>query len=130
MMARLLRKTISAFNSSSIRHIHTDNQGCVSPPSSLSAAVYVSCVCCVLLVALCSLLQVYTNRLRRVIAASYHPQREKKRVQFLYNLQLYTRISSEDTEHITRRRRTVLECVSRCVRRLRRHHRREESNPG
>lgn len=34
-------------------------------------------------------------------------QREKKRVQFLYNLQLYTRISSEDTEHITRRRRTV-----------------------
>ncbi|XP_018534336.1 E3 ubiquitin-protein ligase DCST1 [Lates calcarifer] len=130
MMARLLRKTISAFNSSSIRHIHTDNQGCVSPPSSLSAAVYVSCVCCVLLVALCSLLQVYTNRLRRVIAASYHPQREKKRVQFLYNLQLYTRISSEDTEHITRRRRTVLERVSRCVRRLRRHHRQEESDPG
>ncbi|KAG7233905.1 hypothetical protein INR49_006421 [Caranx melampygus] len=74
MLARLLRKTISAFNSSSSLHIQTDNQVCVSPPSPLPAAVYLSCVCCVLLAATLSLLQVYTNRLRRVIAACYHPQ--------------------------------------------------------
>ncbi|XP_045900968.1 E3 ubiquitin-protein ligase DCST1 isoform X2 [Micropterus dolomieu] len=74
MMARLLRKTVSAFNSSSILHIQTDNRVCVSPPSSLSAGVYVSCAGFVLLVALFSCLQVYTNRLRRVIAAFYHPE--------------------------------------------------------
>ncbi|XP_036929077.1 E3 ubiquitin-protein ligase DCST1 isoform X2 [Acanthopagrus latus] len=121
MMARLLRKTVSAFNSSSSLDIHTDNQVCVSPPSSLSAGVYVSCVCGVLLVALFSCLQVYTNRLRRVIAAFYHPQREKKRVLFLYNLQLQRRISSADRKRIImrgRRSRAVLECLSRCGRRL------------
>ncbi|KAF3692473.1 E3 ubiquitin-protein ligase DCST1 [Channa argus] len=63
MMARLLRKTVSAFNTSSSFHIHTDNQG-----------VYVSCVSLVLLAGLLCCLQVYTNRLRRVIAAFYNPQ--------------------------------------------------------
>ncbi|XP_022617267.1 DC-STAMP domain-containing protein 1 [Seriola dumerili] len=118
MIARLLRKTISAFNSSSSLHIQTDNQACVSPPSSLPAAVYVSCVCCVLLGALFSCLQVYTHRLRRVIAALYHPQREKRRVLFLYNLQVYRRLSS------TERRfgRTMRECLCRCGRRLCCHH--------
>nr|XP_020474373.1 DC-STAMP domain-containing protein 1 [Monopterus albus] len=100
MMARLLQKTVSAFNSSSNLHIHTDNQGCVFPPSLLAANVYVSCVCCVLLVALLSCLQVYTNRLRRVIAAFYHPKREKKRILFLYNLQIQKRISSTDRKRI------------------------------
>ncbi|MEQ2205106.1 hypothetical protein XENOCAPTIV_025614 [Xenoophorus captivus] len=46
----------------------------MSPPSSLSAEVYVSCAVCVLLLALFSCLQVYTNRLRRVITAFYHPK--------------------------------------------------------
>uniref|UniRef100_A0A3P9KLM1 DC-STAMP domain containing 1 n=1 Tax=Oryzias latipes TaxID=8090 RepID=A0A3P9KLM1_ORYLA len=59
MIARLLRTTISAFNSSSNLNVQTDNQ------------------------------QVYTNRLRRAIAAFYHPKREQKRVLFLYNLQLH-----------------------------------------
>ncbi|KAK5619904.1 hypothetical protein CRENBAI_005438 [Crenichthys baileyi] len=96
MMARLLRTMISGFNSSSDLNIQSDNQACMSPPSSLSAEVYVNCAVCVLLVALFSCLQVYTNRLRRVIAAFYHPKREKKRVLFLYNLQLNRRISSPD----------------------------------
>ncbi|XP_069581783.1 E3 ubiquitin-protein ligase DCST1 [Brachyistius frenatus] len=112
MMARLLRTTVSAFNSSSSLGIHSDNQECVSPPSSLPAAVYISCVCCVLLVALFSCLQVYTNRLRRVIAASYNPKREKKRILFLYNLQINKRISSTDRKRIISggQRRTVIGC--------------------
>ncbi|XP_034410140.1 E3 ubiquitin-protein ligase DCST1 [Cyclopterus lumpus] len=96
MMARLLRKTVSAFNSSSILSVQTDNQG-----------VYISCVCCILLVALFSCFQVYTNRLHRVITALYHPQREKRRVLFLYNLQVQRRVSSLDRKRITRSR-TVL----------------------
>ncbi|XP_058504243.1 E3 ubiquitin-protein ligase DCST1 isoform X1 [Solea solea] len=122
MMARLLRKTVSAFNSSSILHIQTDNQACVSPPSTLSADVYVYCVCCVLLVALFTLLQVYTNRLRRVIAAFYHPQREKKRVLFLYNLQLQRHMSSVDSGHRTR---TVFHSLTTWGCRRCRHDRRE-----
>ncbi|XP_049902864.1 E3 ubiquitin-protein ligase DCST1 [Epinephelus moara] len=117
MMARLLRKTVLAFNSSSSFDIHTDNQVCVSPPSSLSAGVYISCVCCVLLVALCSCLQVYTNRLRRVIAAFYHPQREKRRVLFLYNLLIQRQISSAGRKRIITQEqssRTVFQCLSRC----------------
>ncbi|XP_026173671.1 E3 ubiquitin-protein ligase DCST1 isoform X2 [Mastacembelus armatus] len=114
MMARLLQMTISAFNSSSSLYIQTDNQ----------TGVYVSCVCCVLLVALLSCLQVYTNRLQRVIAAFYHPRREKKRILFLYNLQIQRRISSTDRKHIItrgQRIRAVFQCVSRCGRRLCHH---------
>ncbi|KAM6994691.1 E3 ubiquitin-protein ligase DCST1 [Tautogolabrus adspersus] len=121
MIARLLRKTVSAFNSSSIIDVRADNQMCVSPPSSLSAGVYISCVSCVLLLALFSCLQVYTNRLRRVIAGFYNPKREKTRVLFLYNLQLQTRISSSDRKRIIsegQRSSSVFECLSRCGRRL------------
>ncbi|XP_070690872.1 E3 ubiquitin-protein ligase DCST1 [Pempheris klunzingeri] len=131
MMARLLRRTISAFNSSSSVHVHTDNRGCVCVPFSLPPGVYVSCVCCVLLVALFSCLQVYTNRLRRVIAAFYHPQREKKRILFLYNLQIQRRISSTDRKRIIsqgRRSRTVSEGLSRCGRRLCHHQHQEASD--
>ncbi|XP_035463794.2 E3 ubiquitin-protein ligase DCST1 isoform X5 [Scophthalmus maximus] len=120
MMARLLRKTVSAFNSSSDLHIHTHNRGCVAPPSSLSAGVYVSCVCCVLLVALFTCIQVYSNRLRRVIAAFYHPQREKRRVLFLYNLQIQRRIFSMDRKRIITRGRGA-EAVFQCVSRFGRH---------
>ncbi|XP_037639514.1 E3 ubiquitin-protein ligase DCST1 isoform X2 [Sebastes umbrosus] len=119
MIARLLRKTVSAYNSSSILSVHTDNRMCVSPPSSLSAGVYISCLCCILLVALFSCLQVYTNRLRRVIAAFYHPQREKTRILFFYNLQLQTRIFSTDRKRVVsrgRKSRTVFQCLTQCHR--------------
>ncbi|XP_076593573.1 DC-STAMP domain-containing protein 1 [Chaetodon auriga] len=121
MMARLLRKTVSAFNSSSSLSIQTDNQG----------SVYVSCVCGLLLVALFSCLQIYTNRLRRVIAAFYHPKREKQRVLFLYNLQLQRRTSSSDRKRIIsrgQRSRTVFDCLSRCGRRLCHHQQQEVSD--
>ncbi|XP_061699642.1 E3 ubiquitin-protein ligase DCST1 isoform X2 [Syngnathoides biaculeatus] len=74
MMARLLRKTFSAFNASSSVRIVSDNRRCVTPPSSLAGSAYVSVTWCLLLAALFSCLQVYANRLRRVIAAFYHPR--------------------------------------------------------
>ncbi|KAF7645204.1 hypothetical protein LDENG_00208470, partial [Lucifuga dentata] len=74
MMSRLLRKMVKAFNSSSSLDIQSDNLKCVARPSSLSVGVYVSCVCVMLLLLLFSCVQVYTNRLRRVIAAFYHPK--------------------------------------------------------
>ncbi|XP_027863877.1 E3 ubiquitin-protein ligase DCST1 isoform X3 [Xiphophorus couchianus] len=94
MMARLLRTTISGFNSSSETNVQSDNRACMSAPSRLPFEVYARCVGGVLVVALFSCVQVYTNRLRHVIAAFYNPKREKKRVLFLYNLQLHRRLSS------------------------------------
>ncbi|KAM6910501.1 E3 ubiquitin-protein ligase DCST1 [Xenentodon cancila] len=128
MIARLLRTTISAFNSSSNLNIHSDNQVCMSPPSSLSTTVYLTCVGCVLLVALFSCLQVYTNRLRRAIAAFYYPKREKKRVLFLYNLQLLRRISQADRTRVIgrgHRTRTVFQRLSRWGRHLLPGHKQE-----
>ncbi|XP_037532435.1 E3 ubiquitin-protein ligase DCST1 [Nematolebias whitei] len=127
-MARLLRTTISGFNSSSELNIQSNNQECVSPPSSLPVGVYVSCACCVLMLVLFSCLQVYTNRLRRAIAAVYYPKREKKRVLFLYNLLLHTRILSSDRRTVSRRgQRTVFQRLSRWGRGLFHHHRQEGS---
>lgn len=122
MMGRLLRTTFSAFNSSSSLDISRDNSVCVTPPSSLSLSVYISCVCYVGLLLLLSCLQVYSNRLRRVIAAFYNPKREKKRVLFLYNLQIQRQISSTDSKHTTSRgkkSRTVFQHLVRWGRRLR-----------
>ncbi|KAM8827081.1 E3 ubiquitin-protein ligase DCST1 isoform 3-T5 [Synchiropus picturatus] len=97
MIAHLIRTTVSAFNSSSHVHIQTDNRHCVIPPASLSPGVYLTTVTCVLLMALLSILQVYTSRLRRVIASFFFPEREKKRVLFLYNLQIQTRVALQES---------------------------------
>ncbi|XP_023126280.2 E3 ubiquitin-protein ligase DCST1 isoform X2 [Amphiprion ocellaris] len=114
IMGRLLRTMVSAFNSSSSLDVTSDN-------SAVSSDVYISCACCVALLLLFSCLQVYSNRLRRVIAAFYHPKREKKRVLFLYNLQIQRRISSADSKHTASRGqkcRTVFQQLVRCWRRL------------
>ncbi|CAN9514461.1 unnamed protein product [Ophioblennius macclurei] len=93
LMGNLLRKTISAFNSSSNLEVITDNLECAPKVSRLPDQVYVNCVACAAAMALFSCLQVYTNRLRRVIAAFYFRKREKKRILFLYNLQVHKRIN-------------------------------------
>ncbi|XP_061884857.1 E3 ubiquitin-protein ligase DCST1 isoform X1 [Entelurus aequoreus] len=113
MMARLLRKTVEAFNSSSSVHIITDNRRCATPPSFLPASAYVSCVCCILLAALLSCMQVYTNRIRRVIAAFFHPKREKRRVLFLYNVTLYGHKSDTQSAPSSIK---VLDCFTACTR--------------
>ncbi|KAM9805521.1 E3 ubiquitin-protein ligase DCST1 isoform 2-T2 [Syngnathus typhle] len=118
ILARLLRKSFAAFNTSSSVHVVSNNQRCVTPPSSLAISAYVSIACCLLLAALSSCLQVYTNRLRRVIAAFYHPQREKTRILFLYNCTLYRRILHRPS-CIQHTRTNMLECLSRLCRRRR-----------
>ncbi|PWA28231.1 hypothetical protein CCH79_00018581 [Gambusia affinis] len=131
MMARLLRTTISGFNSSSQTNVQSDNRACMSPPSRLPFEVYVKCVGGVLVVALFSCVQVYTNRLRHVIAAFYNPKREKKRVLFLYNLQLHRRLSSPKWRTHMRRGRsagTMFQHLTRWGRRLLRHPRQDASD--
>ncbi|XP_073782201.1 E3 ubiquitin-protein ligase DCST1 isoform X12 [Danio rerio] len=93
MLARLLRKTIGAFNTSSNFDIESSNLDCLPQPHSLILSDYLRIFIPLLLMFLMCLLQVYSNRLRRVITAFYFPKREKKRILFLYNLQIQKRIS-------------------------------------
>ncbi|KAF4103127.1 E3 ubiquitin-protein ligase DCST1 isoform X2 [Onychostoma macrolepis] len=93
MLARLLRKTIGAFNTSSNLDMQSSNFQCLPQPHALSQSSYLWIFIPLLLMCLMCCLQVYTNRLRRVITAFYFPKREKRRILFLYNLQIQKRIS-------------------------------------
>ncbi|XP_064032015.1 E3 ubiquitin-protein ligase DCST1 [Pogoniulus pusillus] len=85
LMARLLRSTIGAFNTSSSTQMETSNLACLPQPQGMTRQQYVSsCLPMAILVLLC-LAQVYTYRLRRAIAAFYFPKREKSRVLYFYN---------------------------------------------
>ncbi|XP_036720075.1 E3 ubiquitin-protein ligase DCST1 isoform X2 [Balaenoptera musculus] len=85
MLARLLRNTIGALNTSSEMVVESNNMPCLPQPVPLSTrACLRAALPSSLLVCLC-LLQAFGYRLRRVIAAFYFPKREKKRILFLYN---------------------------------------------
>ncbi|XP_008046785.1 DC-STAMP domain-containing protein 1 isoform X1 [Carlito syrichta] len=85
MLARLLRKTIGALNTSSETVMESNNMPCLPQPVGLDARAYWrTALPTGLLVCLC-LLQAFGYRLRRVIVAFYFPKREKKRILFLYN---------------------------------------------
>ncbi|NXY00073.1 DCST1 ligase, partial [Centropus bengalensis] len=129
LMARLLRSTIGALNASSETHLETSNIACLPQPRGMTMEQYLrSCVPMVVLVLLC-LAQVYTYRLRRVIAAFYFPKREKSRVLYLYNKLLQQRQSfiRRQQKRIARRGQqppglgTLLlrwcPCLRHCVRR-------------
>uniref|UniRef100_A0A7M4FS61 DC-STAMP domain containing 1 n=1 Tax=Crocodylus porosus TaxID=8502 RepID=A0A7M4FS61_CROPO len=91
LLARLLRSTIGALNTSSETVLESNNLACLPQPRRMEQGDYMtSCLPLGVLVLLC-LLQVYTHRLRRIIAAFFFPKREKKRVIFLYNEMLQKR---------------------------------------
>ncbi|KAF1406609.1 E3 ubiquitin-protein ligase DCST1, partial [Spheniscus humboldti] len=93
LMARLLRSTIGALNTSSDTQLETSNFACLPQPQGMTRQQYVgSCLPLAVLALLC-LAQVYTYRLRRAIAAFYFPKREKSRVLYLYNKLLRQRQS-------------------------------------
>ncbi|KAI4892414.1 hypothetical protein NFI96_019350 [Prochilodus magdalenae] len=106
MLAKLLRKTIGAFNTSYKLDMQSSNQQCLPQPHALSQADYLWNILPLLLMGLMCCLQVYTNRLRRVITTFYFPKREKRRILFLYNLQIQRRISyvNRQCKRLRRRR--------------------------
>ncbi|XP_066218422.1 E3 ubiquitin-protein ligase DCST1 isoform X4 [Saccopteryx leptura] len=75
MLARLLRKTIGALNTSSETVVESNNMPCLPQPVCLNARAYLRTgLPTGLLVCLC-LLQAFSYRLRRVVAAFYFPKR-------------------------------------------------------
>ncbi|GAB1287743.1 E3 ubiquitin-protein ligase DCST1 [Apodemus speciosus] len=85
MLARLLRKTIGALNSTSDTEVETNNMPCLPHPEGLHARDYFDASLPTFLLMCLCLAQAFGYRLRRVIAAFYFPKREKKRVLFFYN---------------------------------------------
>ncbi|XP_071971195.1 E3 ubiquitin-protein ligase DCST1 isoform X2 [Engystomops pustulosus] len=84
-LSEILQDTVGAFNSSSNTNEIGDNTVCLPNPTIMSFTQYVFCsLPTVGLLSLC-IVQVYSNRLRRVIASFFFPKREKRRVIFLYN---------------------------------------------
>ncbi|XP_056402356.1 E3 ubiquitin-protein ligase DCST1 isoform X2 [Hyla sarda] len=84
-LARLLRHTVEAFNSTPSALELGNNQICLPNPSIMSFTQHLETTgLTVLLLALC-LCQIYANRLRRVIASFFFPKREKCRTLYLYN---------------------------------------------
>ncbi|XP_063173269.1 E3 ubiquitin-protein ligase DCST1 [Candoia aspera] len=109
MMARLLRSTIGALNTSSEMVMETNNLQCLPEARGMSQAEYLSCAAPLgALVGLC-FLQVYVFRIRRVIAAFYFPKREKQRIIFLYNEMLRQRMAFV----IVQRKRIILRARGR-----------------
>ncbi|XP_063002333.1 E3 ubiquitin-protein ligase DCST1 [Elgaria multicarinata webbii] len=93
MMARLLRSTIGALNTSSEMMMETTNVQCLPDARGMNNEQYLNCAIPLgALVFLC-FAQVYVFRLRRIIAAFYFPKREKKRILFLYNEMLRQRVA-------------------------------------
>uniref|UniRef100_A0A670YQW0 Dendritic cell-specific transmembrane protein-like domain-containing protein n=1 Tax=Pseudonaja textilis TaxID=8673 RepID=A0A670YQW0_PSETE len=115
MMARLLRSTIGALNTSSEMVMEANNLQCLPEPRGMSQDEYVkTAIPLGALVMLC-FLQVYVFRLRRVIAAFYFPKREKKRIIYLYNEMLRRRMAFV----IVQRKRIILRARRRKRARLR-----------
>nr|XP_020847553.1 DC-STAMP domain-containing protein 1 isoform X6 [Phascolarctos cinereus] len=102
MLARLLRKTIGALNTSSDLLIESSNMACLPKPMGMNSQDYTKAFLPAGLLVLLCLTQAFSYRLRRVIAAFYFPKREKKRVLFFYNELLRKRLV------FTKFRRTVI----------------------
>ncbi|KAL4646718.1 DC-STAMP domain-containing protein 1 [Arapaima gigas] len=96
MLAKLLQRTVRAFNRSSRFDLKSTNRNCLPQPRALSQEDYLWVLIPLVMMTIMCCLQVYTSRLRRVIAAFYFPKREKRRTLFLYNLQIQKRISYVD----------------------------------
>ncbi|XP_042295667.1 E3 ubiquitin-protein ligase DCST1 isoform X2 [Sceloporus undulatus] len=93
MMARLLRSTIGALNTSSEMVMEANNLQCLPEARGMSQRQYLKCAIPLCALVLLCFAQIYAFRIRRVIAAFYFPKREKKRTLFLYNEMLRQRIA-------------------------------------
>ncbi|XP_077306951.1 E3 ubiquitin-protein ligase DCST1-like [Lithobates pipiens] len=91
LMANLLRRTVGILNSTSNTFETSSNEMCLLRPTKLTFWDYAITCLPIFGRILFTFLQVYLNRLRRVIASYYYPEREKERIVFLYNEQLQKR---------------------------------------
>ncbi|XP_038643012.1 E3 ubiquitin-protein ligase DCST1 [Scyliorhinus canicula] len=98
ILANLIRRSVSAFNTTLDVKMESNNLHCLPVPHKITKqSIYYTLVPMIGMILFC-FLQVYTFRLRRVIAAFCFPKREKKRALFLYNDYLRKRIAYAETQ--------------------------------
>nr|XP_033781337.1 E3 ubiquitin-protein ligase DCST1 [Geotrypetes seraphini] len=107
LLAKLLRGTIGALNTSSEMIVESNNLHCLPKSHAMSSKDYLLACLPMGCLFLLSFIQVYVCRLRRAVASFYFPKREKRRVLFLYNETMRKRISfiSFQRKRIMRRAR-------------------------
>uniref|UniRef100_UPI00398F5CA2 E3 ubiquitin-protein ligase DCST1 n=1 Tax=Pristiophorus japonicus TaxID=55135 RepID=UPI00398F5CA2 len=98
ILANLIRRAVSAFNTTVNVKVESNNLHCLPVPHKISRDDIVLSTVPMLGLVLFCFMQVYSFRLRRVIAAFCFPKREKMRVLFLYNEYLRKRISYSETQ--------------------------------
>ncbi|XP_072916016.1 E3 ubiquitin-protein ligase DCST1 [Hemitrygon akajei] len=98
VLANLIRRAVVAFNNTIDIQTVSNNLQCLPKPHKMKqSSIYITLLPMGGIILFC-FLQVYSFRLRRVIAAFCFPKREKKRVLFLYNEWLRKRITYAETQ--------------------------------
>ncbi|XP_062897981.1 E3 ubiquitin-protein ligase DCST1 isoform X2 [Mobula hypostoma] len=97
-LANLIRRAVAAFNTTTDIQTTSNNLHCLPKPHKMTRSSMLLTLLPMAGMILFCFLQVYSYRLRRVIAAFCFPKREKKRVLFLYNEWLRKRITYAETQ--------------------------------
>jgi hypothetical protein len=92
MIANLLRSVIKGFNVKKRIHIERSNERCLPQPSLLSNYYIYKIYGTYFAIWLLILVNMYSQRLRRVICGLFFKKREKRRVLHLYNETLRRRV--------------------------------------
>ncbi|XP_042199369.1 E3 ubiquitin-protein ligase DCST1 [Callorhinchus milii] len=111
LLANLIRKAVSAFNTTLDIQMESNNLRCLPVPEKMLNFTIAATIIPLIAVILFCFLQIYVFRTRRVIAAFYFPKREKQRVLFLYNEFLRKRMAYAEIQRkrvIIRARRREL----------------------
>ncbi|XP_067878645.1 E3 ubiquitin-protein ligase DCST1 isoform X1 [Heterodontus francisci] len=115
ILANLIRKAVSAFNTTLDVKMESNNLHCLPQPHKISKQAMFLTILPIAGMILFCFLQVFSYRLRRVIASFCFPKREKKRVLFLYNDYLRRRISYAETQ----RKKILIQARTNKLRHLR-----------
>ncbi|XP_078391548.1 DC-STAMP domain-containing protein 1 [Cetorhinus maximus] len=105
ILANLIRKSVSAFNTTFNIKMESTNLHCLPVPHKIERKTMLYCLFPMSGMILFCFLQVYSYRLRRVIASFCFPRREKKRVLYLYNEYVRKRTAYAET----RRKRILIQ---------------------
>ncbi|XP_063227560.1 protein sneaky-like isoform X2 [Bacillus rossius redtenbacheri] len=85
MIAKLVKSVLHGFNIKRRIKTASSNEACLPQPSKVGVSELCAIYGVFLLSWLLILLEAYTQRLRRGICAYFYPEREKRRVRYMYN---------------------------------------------
>ncbi|KAJ3643166.1 hypothetical protein Zmor_025892 [Zophobas morio] len=110
LIANLLRSVIKGFNIKKRIHIERSNEKCLPHPSLLSNYYIYKIYGTYFVIWILILVNMYSQRLRRIICAFFYKKREKRRILHIYNETLrrrigYYRFMKKKIQKLVRQRR-------------------------